>query len=285
MNLPMNLSRYLSAWIRPRIVGACVVWAFVLFGFAAAQSGVGVSPPRFRAAAQPGTTVRGVITADHPAALGSGAAPMDVAVYAEDFLFAPDGDVILMPIGSHPRSLNPWLSLSELAFTFGPQESREIAYAVELPADLEPGSYWGLLFVESAPADRDGRPPQGIAIRSKVRMGHVIYLDVGELELAGEITTVDYRAADGDAPAEVRVGFRNSGNAVMTLRGRVEVRGADGALLRDLHADPQPTFPGFDTTVSFALEEPLAAGEYALLALLDFDGDALVAGEGWVSVP
>jgi hypothetical protein len=78
--------------------------------------------------------------------------------------------------------------------------------------------------------------------------------------------------------------FRNSGATPLLARGSVEVRRPDNSLAATLPIEEFPTLPGVRRRLLLDLPA-LPAGRYIALALIDFGGAAIVAGQRELEVP
>lgn len=252
-----------------------------LMHFAAAQAGVGISPPGVKLRAELGQQLTQAVVVDHPGPRGT----LDVVVTLNDVLLSTDGSPIFLGGGSHPRSLTPWLTVTPLQFTLEPQARIEARYTVQVPPDAQDGTYWGIIFFESGPPPGDGAQA-GIGVRTRVRVGHVVYVEVGQVVRQGSIAGIRYESPqDADDAGEVRIMFQNTGNGLVRLGGTVEVRNLDGELLQTLAVSNVASFPGATHEIAVALSESLEPGDYLVLAVLDYGEATVVAGEGYLTVP
>ena len=106
---------------------------------------------------------------------------------------------------------------------------------MQVPADAEEGNYWGVVLFESETVRQDEVPAQGIGVRTRVRVGHVVYVRVGEVSREGRISCIRFEpSASADRPAEVRIVFQNTGNDLIRLSGTVEVRTMEGVRIDEL---------------------------------------------------
>lgn len=250
--------------------------SFVIF--AQAQSGVGVSPPRVELASSVAGQLTQEVAIDNPSEVAS----LEVTVTLGDALFQPDGSVLYLEPGSHPGSLTSWLSVDTLQFTLEPQASETLRYTVQVPEETPDGTYWGLLFFESQVLGSEETASAGIGVRSRVRIGHVIYIDVGQTVRTGEVEGIRYTV--GETP-ELRMMFRNTGNALLRPSGKVELRSEQGDLLSTFNIPATAAFPGYAREIVAPLEEPLGPGNYIALAVLDYGAATVIAGEGRIVVP
>lgn len=250
-----------------------------VLSFSSAQSGVGVSPPRVELSALPGGQVTQAVNVDNP----SSTTALDVSVAISDALLAPDGSTIWVAPGSHPRSLAPWLSVNPLRFELSPTSRTAVNYTITVPSNTPDGTYWAVLFFESAPvaAEEQG---QGIAIVSRVRVGHIVYVTVGQPEISGDIVGIRFTPG-GDGPAAMRVQFHNSGTGLLRLDGYLEVRDMAGGIVLTTRIEDAASLPGSTHELVFPVSSDLATGEYTVLATLDYGTGAVVIGEARVAVP
>jgi hypothetical protein len=251
---------------------------FVTTSFA--QSGVGISPPRVELQASNGTQLTQEVQVDNP----SGGASLEVTVTLQDALFQPDGSLFYLPPGSHPNSLMNWMSVNQLQFVLSPLSSEAVGYTIQVPPEVPEGTYWGVMFFESGVPGEEGAV-EGIGIRTRVRVGHIVYVDVGQVTREGHIEGVRYQGRDGDIPPSIQVMFRNTGNGLTRLNGHVELRNLDGELLQTIELSDQAVFPGYARELSAPLLAPLESGNYVALAVMDYGAGSLIAGEGQISVP
>jgi len=251
----------------------------LLLSLAQAQTGVGVSPPRALFSLAPGGSATQTVVVDHPGRQGT----LRVNALLADVLLKPDGGPLYLEPGSHPRSLARWLSLSPLEFLLPPQGSQEVRYTVQVPPEAKDGTYWGILFFESGPAqERPGG--QGVGIRVRTRVGHVVYVDVGRVTRSGRIQGVRYQPPVGRGEPELRVVFQNTGNGVLRLKGRVEVRDASGKPVQQAEVPETASLPGATHEIPVPLKDPLPPGRYVVLAVLDYGAASLIAGEARLEV-
>lgn len=260
------------------ILAAAIAILFTL-STVQAQSGVGMSPPRAEHQAAAGGQLTQAILIDNP----SGSTALEVTAEISDVLLQPDGTLLYLPPGSHGASLANWLSVNPLSFVLEPNSAREVSYTVEIPADAADGTYWTILFFESQ-VPGAGEQTEGIGIQTRVRVGHVAYVDVGQVSRSGEIEGFRYQPAGSEPVSSIQIMLHNSGNGLIRAEGHVEVRSLTGELVQELEVPASATFPGYSSELQALLPEPLAAGEYLVLAVLDYGEPNVITGEGWFEV-
>lgn len=258
----------------------CVVVGWLLAGALVwAQTGVGVSPPRAVYEAVPGQVIEGSVFVDHPGRTGA----MRVNAFLNDVLVGPDGEPVYLDPGAQPRSLAPWMSYAPLSFALEPKEVREVRYTIRVPEDAADGTYWAVLFFDSGPLEES--EARGVGVRMRVRVGHVIYVNVGRVTRAGRVEGLRYRPPEGRNPAQVRIKFRNTGNGLMRLSGRVELRDAEGRVVARARVHNAASLPQMAYEIGAALDRTPPPGRYVALVRLDYGEAEVIVAEGEVEVP
>lgn len=194
----------------------------------------------------------------------------------------PDGSILYGEAGHHPHSIAAWTTATPLTFNLPGGAAKDVNYTIDVPHDTHPGTYWSVLFFESE-TQRAPEAQQGFNITTVVRVGHIIYVTVGQPTLEGSIAGIRYDAASG--PGALRITFQNSGDGLLRLNGRIEVRTLQGELVQTLALEGEASFPGATHDLVAPLKEPLPSGEYVVLAVLDYGEAVVIAGEGEVEVP
>jgi hypothetical protein len=84
------------------------------------------------------------------------------------------------------------------------------------------------------------------------------------------------------APAtkrQIAVVFHNTGGTHLLAKGRLEFRRIDNSLAAQVTIPEFPTLPGATRKVMLDVPAGLTPGDYVVLALIDFGGAELVAGQ------
>jgi len=256
-----------------------VISIVVFLSLAAAQTGVGVSPPRVIIAAEPGETVQGMVVVDHP----GNDAPMKVDIGLSDVAVQPNGEPVYLDPGSIPQSAATWISVAPPSFMLSPKEAREIHYAVHVPDNCNDGTYWAVIFFDSGPVEN--QQSDGVGVKMRVRVGHVVYVNVGRIVKSGEIRGVRYQPPTARNPAEIRVRFRNTGNGLMRLNGYVELHDLEGNTVTKATINNAASLPGYEYEIPAQVKSKLRSGDYLALIMIDYGGTEAIIGEGRVHVP
>lgn len=139
---------------------------------------------------------------------------------------------------------------------------------------------WGIVFLQTNDAPTPG---SGSSITYVIRTGIKVYVEPRNLLKQGDVedvTLTTTRASETDStqvPA-LAVVFRNTGRAHLRPRGSVEVRNQNNEIQARVAIQDFPVTPGGVRRVVAALPK-LAPGRYVALALLDYGGPEIAAGQ------
>ncbi len=197
---------------------------------------------------------------------------MQLRVYAADFDQPEEGSHRFLEPGTHPRSCAERLRFFPDDLVLAPGGEAEVRI------ELDPGAStcWSLVFVQG-----QGRETGGIRIAQ--RIGVKVYGVAGRTDPAGEIGAVAVREA-GPGEREVRIAFRNTGDAPVRPEGELEVRTAEGDIVAVVPVPPFSVLPGRSRATTVPLGLRLDAGRYLAIPILDFGGDYLAGGQATFEV-
>ncbi|MCD5408024.1 hypothetical protein LR090_02065 [Candidatus Bipolaricaulota bacterium] len=199
-----------------------------------------------------------------------------ITVYLGDWDRDIDGTNRFYPPGTVERSLASWLSLPFTQLTLGPEEAAEVTVEMAVPSPEETtlaGTYWGIIFVQGEP-----RPMEqaGTTVMAIERFGVKVYATIAGTELSqGRVTKLEVDPAEEGY--QVVVYYENTGNVHHRVIGTLEVIDRTGAVVQELELGEFPILPGSVRRVVATLPQ-LARGIYQLRAVMDYGGEALVAG-------
>ena len=276
----LDLDTLLAPELRPSLTSrsALVAWSLVIalvltltlsgWNVAHAQRAVEVTPAVLLHEAPAGGQADAVFTVTNPMDV-----PIRVRVYLADWHYLGDGSPNYLAGGTLPRSLAPFTTFNPAEVLLEPGASSEVRYTVELPEDVNPGSYWGVLFLEAEEPD----PEPGFELaRFNVRVGHVVYVNVPPLEPAGMIGGIfgEPPSAPDDAYT-LSIEYLNSGNAVQRLDGYVELRDGNGEVLFRESLPSEVSLPGDAVGRTFDIFGPLDPGPYTALVVYNYGDDTV----------
>ena len=233
-----------------------------------AQSAVEVAPPVRLHEARPGEPVDATFMVANPTE-----AALRVRVALSDWHFQADGTPNYLGAGNLPRSLAPFVTFNPSEVLLEPGERAEVRYTVDIPGDVEPGSYWGALFMEA----EDPEPEPGFVLaRFTVRVAHVVYVNVPPLRPDGQIAGIfGHPPEDTEGSYQLLIQYVNTGNAVQRLDGYVELRDAAGAVLFTEHLPSIVSLPGDSVGRVFHVYGPLEPDVYTALVVYNYGDETI----------
>jgi len=203
---------------------------------------------------------------------------VQASVAIEDWDRAEDGVNRFYEAGTHANSCAAHITVFPRSLRLEPGASANVRVSIA-DAGARTSSCWSIVFVESKQApDSVGRQ-----LTYTVRTGVKIYVEPNGLARDGqieELTLVDHTptAASDSATRDVRIAFRNAGGVQLRVKSAIEVRRLDNSLVQRIEVPMFPVLPAVRRVVTSPLPA-LPKGRYMILALLDFGGDEIAAGQ------
>ena len=182
------------------------------------------------------------------------------------------------PLGKVAQSCREQLKVFPLALRIdaGKTETARISFEGEPNA-----SCWGIVFIQSNEAPRaSGAQSQ---ITYVIRTGVKVYVEPLKAERVGDIedvqlTTTAASESDTTQVPALAVVFRNAGTAHLKPKGAVELRNENNKVAASLEIREFPVTPTGVRRIVLRLP-PLDPGRYVALALLDYGGAEIAAGQ------
>ena len=216
-------------------------------------------------------------------------APVQATISRSDWDRVENGDNRFLPAGSTGKSCGQMLSVSPLSVRIDPHSSRVVRLAVQTSAALT-RECWDIVFVEEVP---QRTATKGNSLQYIFRTGVKVYVAPPGLSHDGaienmEIVDAQPKKADVTRPAstasipakkQVAIRFHNTGEMHLVSRGHLEFRRLDNSVAKEVPVEEFPTLPGATRRVLVDIPADLPAGDYVVLALIDFGGAELVAGQ------
>ena len=253
---------------------------FFLLWACPVEAGFSVAPLRFEFELEKGRTGTASIRVSN-----NGEKPVSVKVYQNDFrVDLVNQDIILAP-GKCKRGCAEWMSISPLNLDLGPKESKNVRITLTVPEDAK-GTYWAIVFVEQSSKPTPIRKLKGgysFQVNVKPRWLVRIHENIpGTADKKGRITDISLSPQAEKNPLKIAVEFENTGNTLLRCNGRVEIRDAEGNDVETVQIGSKGRFsvyPDGKRLVSGSLSGKLSPGDYIALAIVDYGGEELVAGE------
>jgi len=226
------------------------------------------------------TSVSDVFHAANPAAT-----PGQATIVAQDWDRSERGDNRYYPLGTLPTSCGSHIKVFPSVLQLGPRSTQTVRVTIDSAAAIQTHCYT-ILFVETPPPPRNSN---GAALVYSVRYGVKIYVE-RDLPLGAEVENVvvaprdDPGAKRDTSLKQVVVTYHNTGAKQTLTHGTLEVRRPDNSVVAKVDIAEFPTLPGATRRLGVPLPK-LQRGKYVLLALLDYEGAEIAAGQVDLEIP
>ena len=219
--------------------------------------------------------------------------PVQVTITRSDWDRVENGDNRFLASGSTGTSCGAMLSISPLSIRVEAHSARVIRLGVQPTAAVQK-ECWDIFFVEEVP---QRTATKGNSLQYIFRTGVKVYVAPPGLSRDGaveDMAVVDAPpkaasattakatvsvASTSPAKRQISIRFHNTGATHLVAKGRLEFRRLDNSLATQLPITEFPTLPGATRKLLVDVPSDLAAGDYVVLALIDFGGAELVAGQ------
>ncbi|MEO8908948.1 MAG: fimbria/pilus periplasmic chaperone [Gemmatimonadaceae bacterium] len=219
-------------------------------------------------------------------------AAVQATITRQDWDRVENGDNRFLPAGSTGNSCGAMLSASPVSIRIEPHSSRIIRLGVQ-SASAPARECWDIFFVEEV---AQHSATKGNSLQYIFRTGVKVYVappgltrdgavenmaveDVPVAPSTASTTIATSTAAPQRTKRQIAITFHNSGSTHLLAKGRLEFRRLDNTLAMQVPIAEFPTLPGAIRKVMVDVPTSLAAGDYVVLALIDFGGAEIVAGQ------
>jgi P pilus assembly chaperone PapD len=253
-----------------RNLGVVAVFGLAMTAPSPADISVDVSPAKYELSTAPGKQETFPITVRN-----TSGAPVHIVASLADFQVGPTGNYAFSQPGKSPYSLSKDITINPREFDVDAGQFTQVRFSVDVPASAV-GEYSNLVFFTTRPTRKSG----GLSIVE--RIASKIYVIIPEsTRIGGEVDDVKAQSL-GDGQHYL-VDFHNTGNAHVYLSGRVEVK--QGGAVVDRITFPQGLLvERSGKRLIDAVGKKLAPGSYSIVALVDYGGPNLVAGQANITV-
>ena len=212
-------------------------------------------------------------------AANASAQPTQVTISIQDWDRSETGENRYYPLGTLPTSCASHIKVFPSVLELGARTTQTIRVALDSGWALPRGCY-AILFVETPP------PPKGThtsGMTYSLRYGVKVYVEP-EAAPTAELDDVFLERQATDSVRRMVIAYRNTGARQTMARGTVEIRRTDNTLVSTLDIPEFPTLPGATRRLGVPLPR-LPRGKYVLLALLDYEGSEIAAGQVDLEIP
>lgn len=266
-----------------------LILSFVLALFFNCTPLLGVSwsviPMGFNFNPSPGDTLTNVLTIRN-----SGNIEEELIIYIKDIQYNADGNGKELEPGNLDRGMAKWITITPKNLTIKGGENKQVRFTLIIPEEIDPGSYWSNMYAESVnnPKLMSQSEVEGRKVSIFANMRYQINLNTtinGDIIKSGEITNVEIIPNDKDTSLVVNTTFKNTGNLILRCKGTVEIRDEMGETVETISLGGFKTYPECIRLIKKIIPQTLNPGEYSALAVIDFGGEYLVAGEAFFEIP
>jgi P pilus assembly chaperone PapD len=211
--------------------------------------------------------------------------PVQATITRQDWDRVESGDNRFLPAGTSGNSCGAMLTASPLSIRVEAHTSRTIRIATQNAAGLAK-ECWDIFFVEEIPRRST---TSGNSLQYIFRTGVKVYVappnlarDAAVEDMAVEEVPQTATAVTNESTPKKRqiaISFHNTGGMHLLAKGHLEFRRLDNSLAMQVPVPEFATLPGAIRKLNIDVPSGLAAGDYVVLALIDFGGADLVAGQ------
>jgi len=207
---------------------------------------------------------------------------LELSIYLKDKAFIDGTEAEVLPATSE-NSCAEWIFYTPSVLNIPPGESASVRINISVP-DSAVGTCWSHIFIEeTSPPKPNNYKIKGNTINFSVnmRVGVLLTQTVpGSGTRNGLIEKIDLVYNEDFTKGFIEFDFFNNGNLISECNGWVEFRDIDGLSIEKIQLGEIPKIYPLERR-NFKIEVPnnLITGEYSALAVIDYGGTQLVAGE------
>ena len=211
--------------------------------------------------------------------------PVQATITRQDWDRVENGDNRFLPAGTSGNSCGAMVTASPLSIRVDPHTTRTIRIATQNASGLAK-ECWDIFFVEEIPRRST---TSGNSLQYIFRTGVKVYVAPPNLARDAAVENMAVEEAPQTATLaansptaskrQIAISFHNTGGMHLLAKGRLEFRRLDNSLAMEVPIPEFATLPGALRKLSVDVPSGLAVGDYVVLALIDFGGAELVAGQ------
>lgn len=238
------------------------------FSLNALSISMNIDPSNIKFLIKPGDTKTGEIFIQN-----TSSEPVKLKIYAEDWIYLPDGSKNFMKPGSTVYSCTKWLKIDQDKLEMNAKETKKISFSVTSPKNAT-GGHVSVIFFESVSEVKNGILVAG-------RIGTIIYLDTeGDIKRSAEIKDITTFVSGESSPIKVNFTFVNKGNTYINAPAIVSITKDDKVVIEKTLL-PLKTLPSDRITGEALFQEGLKEGNYDARIEVKFDDKTLVEKTGF----
>lgn len=192
--------------------------------------------------------------------------PQKIVLYLQDLSIPCQKDVIFMEPGASKNSLGTWITIENNEVVLEPGEIRKIIYRIRFPENTDPKSYWSMVMVEGETPLSEQKLKNVVTVSSKVRYGVQIICNLNKDSTeALQIDEARYNRETGT----IEITLSNPSLYIEKSLLSVELYDGSSELVASESSAKENVYPGSCKTISIPFKEPLAAGKYSCMIVMD----------------
>lgn len=188
-----------------------------------------------------------------------------ILIYKMDFLSDCGQNSSYIIHEDFKYSLEDWLSMTIEEKVLDAGEEFTFFYKIQLPENVETGSYWSMIMVEGTDPYTE-KQPNGVSINSIVRYGIQIIADIGFNE-ESSLLIADIQLDDSETPS-LDVVVQNNGAFSEKVRLYLEVYNNDGEQIATIKGLSRRVYPRMCSDYKLMLDT-LKKGDYEAVLVID----------------
>ena len=202
------------------------------------------------------------------------ATAVQAVIKLEDWDRAEDGTNRWLPYGTLNGSCGNAITVFPLALSLDPGAVQSVRITRDT-AHARSAECWAAAIVETVVP----RIEAGRSVNYHLRLATKLYLQPEGLHASGELASMEVaESATAPATRQLDLVFANTGARHLESTGELQIRRPDNTVAGSLTLPTLYTLPGARARALVTLPH-LPPGRYVLLAVFDFGGDELAAGQ------
>ncbi len=200
----------------------------------------------------------------------------------EDIAGSNDASRAMVFLGEErgPHTIKDYISFPENSFTLNLGERARVPVTISIPADAEPGGYYGGVLVSTVKDEGDNGGAGTARSPIVARIGTLFFITVpGEVVKGGE--TKDFSLARPSwwfekGPIDMRILYENTGSVHVNPYGEVRITNLFGEEVGFVELEPWFVLPKSLRTRDISWDRELLFGRYTATALINRGYDDIV---------
>lgn len=181
--------------------------------------------------------------------------------------------VVLLGDSRGPYTIKDYISFPKNSFSLKLGERARIPVTISIPADAEPGGYYGAVLLSTVRTDGVEENPEAPRSPIITRVGTLFFVTVpGQVEKAGEtkaLTQVNDQLWYEKGPIKMNVLFNNTGSVHLNPYGELRIRNLFGEEVGFMELEPWFVLPKSLRSREITWDRELLFGRYTATAYIN----------------